>query len=182
LSLGLIKEKPKEPGYQIDGAYLGKRVKTGTDSEAVSTAMFKIPFNDKLGKSWEFGDPDIENTIGIKSSVHGNCAMVERAPTGPQLLMVKDFRSRRYTPQKGFYFCGIATVAMQLKYETIHRLTDTSAYFKPDKYKPKTGFYGYKKLIPIRREDLTIPAMRELLLKHENPCWCKWLNLGGNDV
>ncbi len=174
LSLGLLEAKPKEVAYQQDGANLEKRFATGTDSEAVATAIFKVPFNDAIGNSYEFGDLDIAESFGIKSSSYGNCAMVEREPTGPQLIMIKDFRPYKYV-QKGFYFCGIATVAMQLKYETIHRLTQTDAYFKK-RSKAKTGFYGYKKLIPVKREDLTLPAMRELLLKYENPCWCKWLN------
>ena len=98
--------------------------------------------------------------------------MVEREPTGPQLIMIKDNR-RLKSVVNGFYFCGLATVSMQLKYETIHRLTYTDAYYK--KGKPKTGFYGYDKLIPVK-DHLTIEGMKELIMKYESPAWWNWKN------
>lgn len=171
LSSDLMTEKPKEMVYKQDGANLAKRFSTGYDSEAVATAIFKTEFNKKVGSSTEFAFPDINNMFGVKSSTYGNCAMVEREPTGPQLIMIKDNRKPKYV-DKGFYFCGLATVAMQLKYETVHRLTYTDAYYR--KGKPKTGFYGYDQLIPVNG-CLTLEKMRALIEEHEDRRWWNWL-------
>ena len=170
LSEGMSKIKPKEAAYKQDGQNLAKRLATGNDSEGLAASIFNAPFNTGKGPSYKFSGLDLE-IFGIKSSSYGNCAMVEKEPIGPQVVMVKNVKGEGGEPP-GFYICGLATVWVQLSYVTINRLTYIEAYYKDGKQ--KNGFYGYEHLVPVHNH-LTMPKMKSLIREHEHRYWHMWL-------
>ena len=171
LIAGMMEDKPREENYKEDGNDLLKRLETGEKSESIVAGLYKAKFDFSRGKSKDYHKLDIDDTFGVKSSEYGHCAMVETEPIGPQLIVVKDEKGKYGSPP-GFYLCGLATVATQLRYATIHRLTRLSANWK--KSSKKMGFYGYTKLIPVHKH-LTISKMRELIMQYEDRHWWGWL-------
>ena len=135
----IISAKSKEKHYIIDNDSLYKRFLTGTLGELALEQFLDIKgiVNWEIGESIKYNSPDLRGIgleIGLKSVNYGLFPIIFNNSYYPEIINIvyKDY----------VYICGLATVDVLNKYQSIDLIKSTKLKARGT----KTGFYGFDKL------------------------------------
>ena len=137
----VIKAKSMETLHQKDGDKERKRWFTGVSGELAVENYLKVRFFDwGIGNSHHFNSPDLRKiglNIGIKTVEYGKFPVIHKDSRKPEIIVVK--KDNRY------FICGLAPVPVLNAYQDDELILNAKLRAR----NVKTGFYGFKHLIPF---------------------------------
>lgn len=136
----IIKAKISESHHLVDSGMEEKRWTTGFLGESAVEQFLKINFIDlSIGSSQNYHVSDLKKVgydCGIKTVEKEKFPVIFRKSYKPEIIVVKQ-------SDRVFYICGLATVEVLNKYQSLDLILSPSLR----KRGTKTGFYGFHKLI-----------------------------------
>lgn len=138
----VIRQKEKEPHHKIDSGRTYQRFLTGVLGEIAVEEVLNCDIVD-----WSIGNSDIYNVadlgcigidIGVKTVEYGNFPVIHKSIKRPEIINLK-------ISNKEILICGVATIGNMLQYRN-DCLIKSPALLRRG---TKTGFYGFKELIPF---------------------------------
>ena len=126
----------KDPGNELT------RERTGLIGEAAVEKLLNISVIDwQVGNSKEYNKPDLNNySVGVKTVEWGKFPLISKKNDYPQIICIKNKDNNKVL------ICGLATPDILNKYQDDELILSENLR----KRGVKTGFYGFKHLIPIR--------------------------------
>ena len=136
----IIKAKKNERHHLVDSSMEEKRWTTGFLGESAVEQFLNINFIDfSIGSSQDYHVSDLKKIgydCGIKTVEKEKFPVIFRKSYKPEIIVVKQ-------SDRVFYICGLATVEVLNKYQSIDLILSPSLR----KRGTKTGFYGFHKLV-----------------------------------
>ena len=141
----VIKEKLKEKLHQKDGSSEKIRWFTGVSGELAVEKYLGVHFFDwRIGNSEKFNSPDLRKlglNIGIKTVEYGKFPVIHKKSKKPEIIVVKSGNR--------FFICGLASI------DVLNTYQDDDLILAPKlrARNVKSGFYGFKHLLPFSSLD-----------------------------
>jgi hypothetical protein len=136
----VIQAKANENHHVVDSGMEEKRWTTGFLGEAAVEKFIDTEFIDfSVGSSNKYHVSDLKKIgydCGVKTVEKEKFPVIFRKSYKPEIIVVKQ-------SDKVFYICGLATVNILNKYQSLDLILSPSLR----KRGTKTGFYGFHKLI-----------------------------------
>lgn len=138
----LVEEKETRLEHANDSRSQEKRQLTGLLGErAVEIALKQKVIEWKIGDSKDFNHPDIQRlNVGVKTVLKGSFPIIFKKNNYPQIFCIRESLKSRVV-----WVCGMATAEILNKYQSDELIHDKYLRARGT----KTGFYGFKYLIPV---------------------------------
>jgi hypothetical protein len=140
----LIKKKSKESHYKQDNQQMYKRHYTGFLGElAVEQYLEKDLVDYSIGNAYKYKVADLHKLgfrLGVKTVENGKCPVIKKRPIDHEVICIKLSRNT-------VALCGVASIDILKKYSSDDYILDKRIIQRGE----KTAFYGFDKLINIRK-------------------------------
>lgn len=138
----IVEAKELRKEHTNDSRSQEKRQLTGLLGErAVEIAMKQKVIEWKIGDSKDFNHPDVQRlNIGVKTVLKGSFPIIFKKNNYPQIFCIRESLDSRVV-----WVCGMATAEVLNKYQSDELIHDKYLRARGT----KTGFYGFKYLIPV---------------------------------
>lgn len=145
----MVSAKSGESHWKVDGRSGGKRQVTGKLGEMAVESLIGRSYVDwEIGSdSNKFNVADLESIgyrIGVKTVRYGDFPIIPKNIFQPQIIVI--YREENQT----CYICGLADVFTLVSNQTDLVVKDRNIIRRGT----KTGFYGFKDLIPLNKENV----------------------------
>ena len=137
-----LKNVMTETNHKKDHGNELTRLRTGLIGEAALEKLLSISVIDwSVGDSEKYNKPDITGySVGVKTVEWGKYPVIFKKNDYPQIICIKNKNDNKVL------ICGLATPDILNKYQDDELIISENLL----KRGVKTGFYGFKHLIPIR--------------------------------